>query len=151
MSDVIIAELPINRHNFKWWYGATVKRVVDGDSYVLDVDFGANRPQIDYHCRGYGYDTWETRRRPRGLTDPEWEEHKAKGKLATEYVESLIKEGDNIIVQTFRDKTGNFGRLLVRPYIPIQLEQWIDLPASLNVSGHLKPEKDFIPPEEKLW
>ena len=137
MPLVVIPELPITQKNFAYWYKGTIQRVVDGDSYHIDLDLGCRMFRDGYECRGYGYDTWETRRRPSGITDAEWEEHKRKGKAATAYIESIMPAGTMVAVNTYRDEEGKYGRLLVRVYIHGP-EGWIDVAESLKANGHLK-------------
>lgn len=144
---VRIDRLPITPENMFYWYKATMIRVIDGDSYVLYMDFGCKIKRDDYHCRGWGlpydkkadvyYDTWETRRRPSGLTDEEWEEHKRKGKEATEFMNKIACAGSEMTVLTHRDGEGKYGRLLVHPYVKSG-DGWIDIRASLEKNGFMK-------------
>lgn len=136
---VTIPDLPITPQNFYYWYKGVVTRIVDGDSYRIDVDHGRKIYTDDTECRGYGYDTWETRRRPTKppITDEQWEEHKVKGKEATAFVEEVMPVGTQVTLVTYKDKDGKYGRLLIQVYIPSG-DQWIDLTASLEKNGHLK-------------
>lgn len=138
MGELItVTDLPITEDNAPYWYKGVVARVVDGDSYHIHIDYGMNLKKESYECRGYGYDTWETRRRPSDLTDALWEEHKTKGKAATTFVESIMPAGSPVMVNTYRDKEGKYGRLLVRVYFHNDAG-WVDLMESLKANGHLK-------------
>lgn len=138
MSELVsIDVLPITPENFYYWYKGVVARIVDGDSYRIDMDHGRKLYINDTECRGYGYDTWETRRRPSGIDNVAWEEHKTKGKAATEFVEGIMPAGTPVAVNTYRDKEGKYGRLLVRVYVPHD-GKWVDLTESLRKNGHLK-------------
>lgn len=135
---VKISNLPITEENFLWWYRATVKRVVDGDTYVLDWDRGGKEWKLDVRVRGYGYNTFETTYRPKGLSDPEWELHKAKGAEALKLVAGLVPPGTRVIMSTYRDpEDDSFGRLLALLFIPCP-EGYIDLANTLRANNFLR-------------
>lgn len=150
---VIIEKLPITSGNFRYFYKAIIGRpdkphlpaVTDGDTvHLAEFDYGREHIERNVSLRltwpdGDFIDAWETRRRPRDLTDEQWEEHKTKGQLATEYVRSLLPDGTKIVVLTNRDEAGTFRDLVGAVFIP----QWgtgafLDLQESLKVNGHLK-------------
>ena len=133
-----ILKLPITVENYRYWYKGRIARIVDGDSYRIDIDFGMNITKHNYECRGYGYDTWETRSRPSGISDEEWEEHKAKGRAAAARAEDLMPVGKEVDVLTHKDDEGKYGRLLITVYIPADSGLWIDLTETLREEGHLK-------------
>ena len=87
-------------------YPATVKRVIDGDSVILDFDVGFNLTKTDESCRLWGIDTAEIRG---GLP-----ETKAIGLLAKDYVKGMLPVGASVIAKTHRDKKGKFGRYLAQ-------------------------------------
>lgn len=87
-------------------YPATVKRVIDGDSVILDFDVGFNLTKNNENCRLWGIDTAETR----GGTP----ETKAIGLLAKDYVRGMLPPGASVIVKTHQDKKGKFGRYLAQ-------------------------------------
>lgn len=137
MDPVIRKKLPITQDACRWWYGCWIERIIDGDSYVIKLDLGRRVYQEGVVCRGHDYDTWETRRRPSGIDDQEWQMHKALGQRATAAVKQWMPKGAFCMVNTFRDDTGKYGRLLVRIYRQIETG-WIDIYASLKAGGHLK-------------
>ena len=85
-------------------YRARVNRVIDGDSVVLDIDLGFDTWMNNQHIRIYGIDTPESRTRDL--------DEKARGKMATAHVSSLLEPGDIITINTYKDKGGKFGRIL---------------------------------------
>ena len=85
-------------------YGCQVTRVVDGDTIDVDLDLGFN---IHHKCRVrlYGIDTPESR--TRNLDE------KARGKLASKFLEKSISEGKEVLIRTeLKDSKGKFGRVL---------------------------------------
>jgi|TARA_R110002020_G_scaffold431601_2_gene641648 micrococcal nuclease len=85
-------------------YGCKVSRVVDGDTIDAELDLGFN---IIHRCRVrlYGIDTPESRTRNK--------DEKARGKLATKFLQDAISNGKHVILQTqLKDSKGKFGRVL---------------------------------------
>ena len=85
-------------------YKCQVTRVVDGDTidWVLDLGFS-----ILHKCRVrlYGIDTPESRTRDL--------DEKARGKLASKFLEDSIKNGTEIILRSeLKDSKGKYGRVL---------------------------------------
>jgi len=142
-DHMIIQELPITKADFPYWYRGKVVRVVDGDTYVIDIDLGLHAWQKNVYCRGYGYDTWETRRRPSDISDKQWEEHKKKGKTATEYVRKVIGPGTEVVLNTVLDREGKYGRVLARIYAPVA-DGYFDLKEALKYHGHLKNKSTAV-------
>ena len=84
---------------------ARIVRLVDGDTVILDVDMGISIT-VRVTVRLFGINTPEVR-------GPE----KVAGHAATQHLADLLvqfrHEGDwDIVVQTYKDKKGKFGRLL---------------------------------------
>ena len=84
---------------------AKIVRLVDGDTVILDVDMGISIT-VRVTVRLFGINTPEVR-------GPE----KVAGHAATQHLADLLvqfrHEGDwDIVVQTYKDKKGKFGRLL---------------------------------------
>lgn len=82
-------------------YRARVIRVVDADTFHLDVDMG-----MDIHThktiRLNGVDAYE--------------KNSPKGKDAIQLVHDLIKPGDMVTLLTYKDKREKFGRYLGEIY-----------------------------------
>lgn len=93
-------------------YKAIVDRVVDGDTIDLDVDLG--------------FDIWlrKQRIRLRGVDAPESRTrdlHEKKfGMLSKLYVMDNCPVGSEVILQTYLDGRGKFGRILGEIFLPDQ-------------------------------
>lgn len=86
-------------------YNACIKRVIDGDTIVVDLDLGFDVILKNQSIRLKGVDTPESRTRD--------EIEKIFGNLAKEYVlDFCFHCNGKIIVQTELDETGKFGRIL---------------------------------------
>jgi len=85
-------------------YVCKVERVVDGDTIDVVLDLGFD---ILYKSRVrlYGIDTPESRTRNK--------DEKARGKMATAFLEDAINNGKQVVIQTkLKDSRGKFGRVL---------------------------------------
>lgn len=82
-------------------YNAKLIKVVDGDTLDLEIDLGFGIKKID-RFRLYGIDTPETYGKNRS----------EKGKEATAYVKSKLENCSQIVVETYKDKQGKYGRYL---------------------------------------
>ena len=85
-------------------YKCEVTRVVDGDTIDCVLDLGFS---ILHKCRVrlYGIDTPESRTRDL--------DEKARGKLASKFLENSIKNGKQIILRSeLKDSKGKYGRVL---------------------------------------
>jgi micrococcal nuclease len=116
-------------------YNAFVDRVVDGDTYDVQIDlgfgltFGSNKAPLRLRLRGV--DTPETWR-------PKTEAEREHGERATKFVRDLIEQ-QFIQVQTY--KMGIYGRYEadVSVFDP-ELDQWVDLGQLLIDNGFVKLE-----------
>ena len=88
-------------------YRSTVDRVVDGDTIDVILDLGFDI-SLKERVRLVGINTPESRTRDL--------EEKARGLAAKDFVcQWLLEEaGNNPIIETLKDKTGKFGRILGR-------------------------------------
>ena len=89
-------------------YKARISRVIDGDSVVCDIDCGFDIALNNQNVRLYAIDTAETR----GGTV----ETKALGNLAKDYLKNELPEGCTVMLRTYIDKRGKFGRVLASIY-----------------------------------
>lgn len=96
-------------------YRATVVRVIDGDTVVVDWDLGAGTWKRGEHLRLFGINAPETRgpERPDGLA-------------AKEFLVGLLPVGTEVLIRTVKDKTGKYGRYLATIWV-----------GSLNLNQHL--------------
>jgi micrococcal nuclease len=123
--------------NSLYVYKAICIRVIDGDTFVLDIDLGLNicaRKRVRLH----GVDTPETY----GVKKDS-EEYKA-GKASEAYVKNVMfVEGEprTLWVETHKDKTGKYGRYLATVWYQDE-DKYISLNATL-VSAGLAVEKTY--------
>jgi micrococcal nuclease len=92
-----------------YWYKAKCLKIVDGDTIDILLDLGLNIFKKE-RVRLFGIDTPETFGVKKGS------EEYLKGMESKNFVEDFIK-GQDLVVQTIKDKTGKYGRLLVKIYI----------------------------------
>lgn len=89
-------------------YRAIIKKVVDGDTLEVDIDLGFNITKIGEMIRLYGINTEESRGKAK--TD--------KGLLAKSRVQALLSTGQEIQLNTIKDKQEKYGRFLAIVYLP---------------------------------
>lgn len=94
-------------------YKAIIQKVVDGDTLEIAIDLGLSVWLHDEKIRLYGINTPEVYGVKKG--SPEWE----LGNRASEFVKSVLKENDEIIVETIKDKKEKYGRYLSLVYLKI--------------------------------
>ena len=85
-------------------YKATVKRIIDGDSLILDIDLGFYMFMNETKIRLYGLDTPEM-----NAEDPLL---RLQAVLATRYLFDNLQIGDKVTIKTVLDKREKYGRLL---------------------------------------
>jgi micrococcal nuclease len=91
----------------RFWYGAEVLNVVDGDTVDLRIDLG-----FDIHhkirVRLYGVNTPESRTSNK--------EEKVLGLKAKQFTKELLYGHKWVFVNTITDKNDKYGRILARIY-----------------------------------
>lgn len=92
-------------------YKAIIKKVVDGDTVELDVDFGMSIWHYNLRFRLYGIDTPEVFGIKIGT--PEW----SLGKIASDFTRSQLTPGTEVIIETIMDKQEKYGRYLAKVYV----------------------------------
>jgi micrococcal nuclease len=110
-------------------YRATLSKIVDGDTYELEVDLGLHvltRARV----RLRGVDTPETYGVKRGTA--EWKRGQAAKQFVTQW---FAARGSELIIQTFRDETEKYGRWLVEITDPDSGER---LTEQLLAAGHAR-------------
>ena len=85
-------------------YKATVKRIIDGDSLVLDIDLGFYMFMNETKIRLYGLDTPEM-----NSEDPLL---RLQAIMATRYLYDNLQVGEKVTIKTVLDKREKYGRLL---------------------------------------
>jgi len=99
-------------------YKAKVTKVYDGDTFTVDIDLGLGVWMHGQKIRLYGVDTPEVRGKER-----------ARGIQVRDYVRELIL-GENVLLRTFKDKKGKYGRWLARVLVA---KNW----GNVDLSQHL--------------
>ena len=91
--------------NHLYIYNATITDVYDGDTFTADIDLGLGVWIRGIKLRLAHVDTPELRgdERPEGLK-------------VRDHVRELILN-KNLIIQTFKDKTGKYGRMIAEVYL----------------------------------
>lgn len=89
----------------KYWYDAKVIRIIDADTIELDIDLGMHVRRREI-VRLNRVDAWELR----GV-------EKKLGNKAKQFVQERLPIGSIVEVNTFFDRTGKYGRLLVDIYL----------------------------------
>ena len=87
----------------RFFYEATIDRIVDGDTVDLIIDLGFD---VSYKARVrlHGVNTPETRTRDL--------EEKALGLAAKDYVSNWLGAHERVYVRTLKDGSGKYGRIL---------------------------------------
>jgi len=104
-------------------YKSKFKKVIDGDTIIVDIDLGFNIILSDQYIRLIGIDTPESRSKDKV--------EKAFGILSKKAVEDFMKNNDqeNLVIQTlFCDDNGDkFGRILGKVYNSnkVCLNEWM--------------------------
>lgn len=94
-------------------YSALIRKVIDGDTLEIDIDLGLSTWMHNERIRLYGVNTPEVYGVKKG--SPEWIE----GNKASEFAKSVLKENDEIRIETIKDKKEKYGRYLALVYIRI--------------------------------
>ena len=110
----------------KFYYGCTVRRVIDGDTIDVDADLGFD-VSIKLRLRFAGINTPESR--TRNL------EEKALGKAATAFLKNALESADAVEFES-HDR-GKFGRVLATPYI-IKCGKRTDIGKLMIREGHAR-------------
>ncbi len=91
----------------RFWYGATLNKVIDGDTIELMVDLGFN-VHHKIRVRLYGVNTPESR--TKDLAE------KAMGLKAKQFTQEWLTNHKWVFVNTIPDKNDKYGRVLARIY-----------------------------------
>ena len=103
-ADVpIAADCPTGRYV----YNVKVVSVYDGDTITADVDLGFNTWRMGEKLRLYGIDTPEMRG-----------DDKPRGTISRDWLRSAVL-GKEILIESYRDKQGKYGRFLAVLHLPL--------------------------------
>jgi len=97
-------------------YQAEIVKVVDGDTYEIDIDLGLTVWVRSERVRLYGVDTPEVY----GVKHDS--EEYLLGKAASDFAKSIMKKGTLAIVETLKDSKGKYGRYLAVLYVQMSPE-----------------------------
>mgnify|MGYP006268086943 CR=1 FL=1 len=115
---------------YLYHYEARLASVYDGDTIRADISLGFNIWQLDKPIRLYGINTPELRgeERPEGLA-------------VRDIVEERLRQAEKIIIETHKDTTGKYGRLLGTIHYS-SAGQWHNLNQQLLDEGRAVPYSD---------
>ena len=108
-------------------YKAFIKNVVDGDTLEIDIDLGLYVWIHGEKIRLYGINTPEVFGVKKDSA--EWK----LGNKASVFVKQVLKEKDEIIVETVKDKREKYGRYLAVVYVKIAAEHLAGLTGIRNI------------------
>ena len=97
----------------RFWYGATVVDVIDGDTIDLMIDLGFNIHH-KIRVRLYGVNTPESRTKDL--------KEKEMGLKAKSFTKDWLTNNKWVFVNTIPDKNDKYGRILARIYSSDQVE-----------------------------
>ena len=125
-------------------YKAKVRRVIDGDSIVCDIDLGFGIILSERNVRLFGIDTCEIRSKDLAV--------KQFGKLAKQFVQRQLPRGMKVTLSTHLDKGDKFGRILAEVIMPSGdslANRIIDERWGVRYFGRSK--KDLLEAHRKNW
>ncbi len=111
-------------------YQALVAKVVDGDTFEIDIDLGLSIWIRGEKIRLYGVNTPEVYGVKKG--SPEWE----AGKKVSDFVKSIIKKNDPVIIETIKDQKEKYGRYLAVLYACVAPEIVAGLGQIRQIGGY---------------
>lgn len=105
----------------------TVVRVVDGDTYILDIDGTEERIRL------IGVDTPEVK-----APASYYKENTKEGATVSEIVKDRIKQGDTLYIEYDTSKTDKYGRTLAYLYFPngVMVQEWLLSQGYANVATY---------------
>lgn len=110
-------------NEYLYHYEAKLVSVYDGDTIRADISLGFNIWQLNKPIRLYGIDTPEVRGAER-----------EQGLLVRDLVEQRLQNAESIIIETHKDTTGKYGRLLGTIHYRVD-NQWRNLNRELLEEG----------------
>ena len=101
-----------------YYYKAIITDVYDGDTITAEIDLGCGIWLRGEKLRLYGINAPEMRgqEKPQGIVTRDWLRKEVWKTSPTGHV----------IIETKKDKTGKYGRLLAIVYIPIAPDAWLN-------------------------
>lgn len=111
-------------------YKAIVQKVVDGDTLEISIDLGLSIWVHNEKIRLFGINTPEVFGVKKG--SKEWNQ----GNVASGFVKSILKEKDEIIIETIKDRKEKYGRYLALVYIIIEPSLLTDLSSIRSLGNY---------------
>jgi len=111
-------------------YKAFIKNVVDGDTLEIDIDLGLFVWIHGEKIRLFGINTPEVFGVKKD--SPEWN----LGNKASNFVKLILKEKDEVIVETIKDKKEKYGRYLAVVYVKIDPKHLKGLSGIRNIGEY---------------
>lgn len=94
-------------------YRAIIQNVVDGDTLAINIDLGLSVWINNEKIRLLGVNTPEVYGVKKG--SDEW----TQGNNASEFVKTILREKDEIIIETVKDRKEKYGRYLAVVYLKV--------------------------------
>jgi micrococcal nuclease len=118
-------------------YQAEIQRVVDGDTYVIDIDLGLSIWARGETVRLYGVDT------PEVYGVKKDSDEYVLGKASSDFAKLLAPKGTLAIVDTIKDTKEKYGRYLAILYIPVP-EEILEGHENIRAIGNLYCLNDLL-------
>ena len=113
----------MNSEDYRYYYRAIVKSVYDGDTCTVDIDLGLNVWIGHEKVRLYRINAPELRGSER-----------QEGLIARDFLRDKIDQKE-IMIHTFKDKKGKYGRYLADIWLK-EMDEWVNINDLLVSSGH---------------
>lgn len=110
-------------------YRAELKRVIDGDTVVLDIDLGLGIYVRDETVRLHGINAPEVRGK-----------EKEAGIRTENRLRDLLEKSDGLLIRTIKDKEGKYGRVLVQLWARTYAGGYQNLNTLLVLEGLAEPQ-----------
>lgn len=123
LTIITLLLLPSLAFALDFLYPATIERVIDGDTVVVDLYLGLGVILDDQYIRLYGINAWETRG-----------EERKKGLLAKEYLIERLQKGE--IEIEIRPEWGQSGKGKYGRWLSIVYTNGVNINAELIEKEH---------------
>jgi len=123
VSSQLIFLIMLNPPDNQYTYPAVIKSVYDGDTCTAEISIGFSVQLNGIKLRLYGINAPELRNETLEL-----------GRASRDYLKELVLD-KAVVLQTFKDAKGKYGRYLAKLWIVVGTE-WICVNDALVSSGH---------------
>lgn len=120
--DLIPDRYPVDLY----WYLARVVRIIDGDTIEVTLDHGFELYRDKVRVRLFGIDAPELTRSTERWRDLTMSEREKIAYKARDRVALLAADGTNVLLRTYKDRNGGFGRPAAYVYVNelMVVEDW---------------------------